>query len=63
MREQIGVTYSPVRGIGGYHMALFYDKGDGSSPRVIVAEPSSRRRSVRMSTPIEGMLACIEIIA
>src|SRR5712692_1435055 len=39
MPEQIGVTYLPVRG-GASHMALFYDKGDGSKPRVIEFGPA-----------------------
>jgi|GEM_PF-5232121 len=44
MTEKIGVTYLPVitplEG-SAYHMALFYDKGDGSTPRVIEFGPEN----------------------
>jgi hypothetical protein len=36
MAEQIGVTYLPVVG-GAYHMALFYDNGDGQKQVIEVA--------------------------
>jgi hypothetical protein len=36
MTEQIGVTYLPVVG-GTYHMALFYENGDGQKQVIEVA--------------------------
>ena len=39
MPQTIGVTYLPVQN-GTYHMAIFYDKGDGSIPQIIEVGPT-----------------------
>ncbi len=58
MTERIGVTYLPVVPIFGgpaYHMALFYDKGDGSKPSVIEFGPQNK--SLGISQKVGGLLA------
>ena len=39
MPQTIGVTYLPVQN-GTYHMAIFYDKGDGSIRQIIEVGPT-----------------------
>lgn len=37
MTERIGVIYSPVAGgAAGYHMALFYERSDGTTTVIVV---------------------------
>jgi hypothetical protein len=44
MTQSIGIIYLPIlpNNSAPYHMALFYDKGDGSKPRVIEFSPENR---------------------
>jgi hypothetical protein len=55
MTQRIGVTYLPMfpNSSAPYHMALFYDKGDGSEPTVI--EFSPKNRSLGIGEEVAGV--------